>query len=414
MKFEKNLAVRQEASPHRSSNIALLLPIAMVAAGIAGPVYGQAHEATGGLEHGLLIVCFLFLLGVSQAGVVFCAILRLSRAQWSKPYYRIAELYTMAFSPFAIIGFLLIYIYAKEDLFYWLSASPDDHINPWLNINWLLIRQIFGLLLFYGLSAVYVIKALRPDLPGGSNIDQRKVEQELYFMSPLILIAFVICNTFIAWDFAMMIIPHWHSTVFPIHYWFGNVYAGTASLLAVPVIFHRSANTAGLFGPQQIRYISMMITSFMLLWLYLYWAQFFVVWFGNLPHEFEPVWRQMFGHYAPYYWTMMAGCFFVPFVCLIFAIINRSLLAMCILGIGINIGIWVNKYLMVIPVYSTEAQLLDNMLDIGLSIGLLAAFLVVLVLLARIFPAFSNWEINLKPDTSESFEADSGHGSIHP
>ncbi|NIN37145.1 MAG: hypothetical protein GTO60_19475, partial [Gammaproteobacteria bacterium] len=84
------------------------------------PVYGQAHGPGGGLEHGILLVTFLFLLGISQAGVVFCAIMRLVGAQWSKPYYRIAELSTMAFSPFAIIGFLLIYVYLRQDLFYWL------------------------------------------------------------------------------------------------------------------------------------------------------------------------------------------------------------------------------------------------------------------------------------------------------
>ncbi len=340
--------------------------------------------------------------------------MRLVGAQWSKPYYRIAELSTMAFSPFAIIGFLLIYVYLRQDLFYWLSASPEEHLSPWLNNNWFLIRLVFGLLLFYGLSAVYVMKALRPDLSGGSSIDQRKTERQLYLLSPLILIAFVICNTFIAWDFAMMIIPHWHSTVFPIHFWFGNVYAGTAALLAIPVFFGRSSATTGYFGTQKIRFLSMMITSFMLLWLYLYWAQFFVVWFGNMPHEFEPLWRQMYGHYAPYYWTMMLGCFFVPFVALIFAFLNRSLLAMCILAIGINVGIWMNKFLMVVPVYSPDTGLFDSMLDIVLSIGLFAAFLVVLVLLIRIFPAFSLWEINLRPATPDSIESDPERGSIHP
>ena len=63
----------------------------------------------------------------------------------------------------------------------------------------------------------------------------------------------------------------------------------------------------------------MLLTAFTLMWLYFFWAQFFVIWFGNLPREFEPVWRQMYGHYAPYYWSMMVGCFFLPFAAFIFA-----------------------------------------------------------------------------------------------
>ena len=384
---------------HKLATRRILLALAI--GGGAGPVYGSTNEATGP-EFGLLIVSYLFLLGVSQAGVVFCAICRLVYAQWAKPYYRLAELSTMAFFPFAIVGFLLIYYFAGDELFYWLSPSPDAHLSPWLNSDWLLIRNLFGLLLFYGLSAFYVLKALRPDLTaadapaGAGDVEHRKVERQLYLLSPLVLIGFVLCNTFFAWDFAMMLIPHWHSTVFPIHFWFGNVFAATAAMVAIPAVLGRFSATEFQFGPRQIRQLSMLISAFMLLWLYFFWAQFFVIWFGNLPREADPLWRQVYGHYAPYFWSMLAGCFFVPFVALIFAIVNRSLLAMCIIGLGINLGIWLNKYLMVAPVFSPNDRPLDNLLDVGLSIGLLVGFLAVVVLLARRLPVYSYWEINLR------------------
>jgi len=380
-----------------SNIIALWVLIALTVLGIASPGYGASNETTRP-EFSLLIVSFLFLMGVSQAGVVFCAICRLVEADWAKPYYRLAELSTMAFFPFAIVGFLLIYYYAGDELFYWRSASPDEHLSPWLNSDWLLIRNLFGLLLFYGLSAFYVLKALRPDLAKASNmgnVEHRKVERQLYLLSPLVLIAFVVCNTLFAWDFAMMLIPHWHSTVFPIHFWFGNLLAGTAALIVFPAVLGRSAGTESHFSPYQIRQLSMLITAFVMLWIYFFWAQFFVIWFGNLPHEADPLWRQMYGHYAPYYWTMLAGCFFVPFVALIFAIVNRSVIAMCIVALSIGVGIWINKYLMVVPVFSPDDRPLDNLLDAGLSIGLLAAFLAVVVFLARRLPVYSYWEINL-------------------
>jgi len=394
----KQAALRaRQTAPVRRRTAALVTSVAVVALGVASPVYGSSN-GTIGPEFGLLIVSFLFLMGVSQAGVVFCAICRLSSAQWAKPYYRLAELSTMAFSPFAFAGLLLIYFYAREDLFYWISAAPDHHLSPWLNSNWLLLRNLLGLFLFYGVSAIYVVKGLRPDLAGTTDaaVDHVAVERQLYVLSPLVIIAFIVCNTLFAWDFAMMLIPHWHSTVFPIHFWFGNLFAGTAALIAIPVFLGRFSVTESHFGPVQIRQLSMLITAFMMLWLYFFWAQFFVIWFGNLPLEFEPLWRQMYGHYAPYYWTMMVGCFFFPFVALIFAFVNRSLGAMCIVALGINLGIWVNKYLMVIPVFSPDNRPLDNMLDVGLSLGLLAGFLITIVLLTRRLPVYSYWEINLK------------------
>ena len=126
-------------------------------------------------------------------------------------------------------------------------------------------------------------------------------------------------------------------------------------------------------------------------------AQFFVIWFGNLPHEYGPLWQQMYGHFAPYYWTMMAGCFFIPFASFISAWVKRSLLAMVVVALGINLGIWISKYLMVVPVFSPDHRPFDNWLDTGIAVGLLAGFLAVLVLLARRYPLYSEWEMKLKP-----------------
>lgn len=386
-------------APGKQGSIASWVLAALFAFGLGSLVYALNSEALQP-DFPLFTVSFLYLMGITQAGVVFCAIARLVKAQWAKPYYRLAGFTTLAFFPFAIAGFLLIYTLASEQLFYWLSAGPEAHLSPWLNIDWLLIRNLAGLLLFYALSAVYVIKGLRPDLSARGDEteeDDRKVERQLYLMSPLVILAFVLCNTFFAWDFAMTIIPHWHSTVFPIFFWFGNLFAGSAAMVAIPAILGRRQARGGVFEPDHVRYLGMLLTAFTLMWLYFFWAQFFVIWFGNLPHEFEPIWKQMYGHYAPWYWTMMVGCFFLPFAAFIFAWVKRSMIAMCVLALGINLGIWTSKYLMIVPVYSPDDRPFDHWLDVSIALGLLAGFLWVLVLLARRFPLYSSWEMQLKP-----------------
>ena len=378
---------------------ALWILVALFVLGMASLIYGLSSENVQP-DFPLFTASYLYLMGISQAGVVFCAITRLVKAQWSKPYYRLAGLSTLAFFPFAILGFLLIYFYAKDEMFYWLAAGPDAHLNAWLNINWLFFRDLFGLLLFYGLSVIYVMKGLKPDLddPGPeSEADHREIEGELYLMSPVIILFFVLSNTFFAWDFAMMIIPHWHSTVFPIFFWFGNVYAGLAAMIVFPACLGLSNKTGSPFGQNQVLFLGMTVAAFTLMWLYFFWAQFFVIWFGNLPHEYGPLWRQMYGHYAPFYWTMMAGCFFIPFACSIFAWIKRSLRGMVFVALGINLGIWICKYLMVVPVFSPDHRPFDNWLDISIAAGLLAGFLAAVILLVRRYPLYQKWEMNLKP-----------------
>ena len=377
------------------TTLSLLIVIFLV--GVGSFLYGLSSEVIQP-DFALFTVSFLFLLGVSQSGVVFTAVLRLVESNWGKPWYRLAELSTLAFFPFAILGFLLIYFFGRDELFYWLDATPEEHLSPWLNYRWLLIRDLGGLLLFYGLAIAYVRKGLRPDVvneDGAPPIDCDKVEKELYLFSPIIIGAFIVCNTFLAWDFAMMIIPHWHSTVFPIHYWFGNVFAGTAAMIVIAVVM-RNEDGGSKFGPEQIKSLGMLLTGFTLLWLYFFWAQFFVIWFGNLPNETEPIWRQMYGHYSPYFWTMITGCFFVPFVALLFAIVKRSVLAMCIIAFGINLGIWINKYLMIVPVFSPDNRPFDHWIDIALAIGLLAGFLATVMILAGRVPKYSAWEMSRK------------------
>jgi molybdopterin-containing oxidoreductase family membrane subunit len=384
-----NKAVTQRGA----ATVWLLLAIFLV--GVASLIYGLS-AADARPDFALLTVSYLFLLGISQVGVVFTAVLRLVRSDWGKPWYRLAELSTLAYFPFAILGFVLIIVYARDDLFYWLNASPEDHLSPWLNIKWLVIRDMGGLLLFYGIAAAYAWKGLRPDLARGdaaATVDHDATEKQLYLFSPIVLIGFILCNTLIAWDFAMMLIPHWHSTVFPIHFWFGNVFAGTAAMIAIVLVMRR-VDGGQHFGPYQIKSLGMLVTGFTLLWLYFFWAQFFVIWFGNLPQEGEPIWRQMYGHYSPYFWTMMAGCFFVPFVALLFAIVKRSVFAMSIVALGINLGIWINKYLMIVPVFSLDDRPFDHWIDITVALGLLAGFLLTIVILAKRLPMYSTWEMN--------------------
>ena len=242
----------EDTTPSQRRSFVVGLLLGLFGVSVASLVYALSSE-TSRPDFGLLTVSFLYLMGVSQAGVVFCAITRLVRAQWAKPYYRLAELSTLAFFPFALGTFLLIYVYARVELFHWLATdAPAEHGSPWLSCHWLLIRNLFGLLLFYGLSALYVAKSLGTGLSAQGG-DARKVERQLYLLSPWVIAAFVICNTLFAWDFGMMLIPHWHSTVFPIHFWFGNLFAGTAALIVFPAVLGRSHAAGRHFGPEQIR-----------------------------------------------------------------------------------------------------------------------------------------------------------------
>ena len=95
---------------------------------------------------------------------------------------------------------------------------------------------------------------------------------------------------------------------------------------------------------------------------------------------------------------MLTGCFFVPFAALLFAVVKRSVVALTVVAVGINLGIWLYKYLTVVPAISPDHTPFDNWLDVSASLGLLAGFLALLLLLARRWPLFSEWEIDRAPE----------------
>ena len=187
--------------------------------GTAAFVYALA----AGMEKttwGMISVNFLYVLGITQIGVVFSAFMRIARTEWGRAYYRLAEVITIAFSPFAIIVFLLIYIFGKEDLIYWVS-STSEHQNPWLNSSWLLVRNLLALIVFYVVSFVYFFMGILPDVNDGAvaegpswrrgiykkllnmkaGKDVERLKRNVYKFAPVVIVAFVAANTLIGMGF---------------------------------------------------------------------------------------------------------------------------------------------------------------------------------------------------------------------
>jgi Ni/Fe-hydrogenase subunit HybB-like protein len=359
------------------------------------------------------VASYVFLLGVSQFGVAFSAIMRICRAKWARPFYRTAEIATLAFFPFAIVVFLLIFTFGKEHLFFWLSPEPGEHYSAWLNADFLFIRNLTAQLVFYGLAIAYFLMGLLPDVtmestesgPGWrrnlykrlwslrQRCDDAALKSNTSFYATVVLIIAVIANTFIAWDFAMMLFPHYHSTVFPLYFILGNMLAGTATIVILGAVTSRTLNLTAFFKTVQLKSMGIVITGFALFWIYMFWAQFFVTWFGNLPYETGPLWSRMFGHYAPYFWTMMFCVVGLPIGSMIVASVKRnwwSLLLVC--GV-IIFGVWLNRYLLVVPASISDHTPFSSGSELLLVAGLFAGFLLTFLTLLRVFPMISAWEM---------------------
>ncbi len=390
----------------------LLVLAVLLLAGAGRLAYMLATEPES-VPWSFFAASFVFLLGISQFGIAFSAIMRICRTNWARPFYRLGEIATLAFLPFAIIMFLLIFTVGKEQLFFWLSPEPGEHLSPWLDLNFLWIRNLLAQLAFYGLAIVYFLMGLLPDVTSESagtgqgwragfyrwlwsqkqGRDVERLKSNMFLFAPIVLIVAVVANTLIAWDFGMMLFPHYHSTVFPMYFILGNMLAGTAASLILGAVTCRTLGLTDFFKTVQLKSMGIVITGFALLWLYMFWAQFFVTWFGNLPQETGPLWSRMFGHYAPYFWTMLFCVFGLPIGMLIFAPVKRNWWSLLLVAAVINVGVWINRYLLVVPARLENHTPFSSPSELILVVGLFAGFLLLFLLFFKVFPMISTWEM---------------------
>ena len=393
-----------------ATTLLVLLVLFLAAAGSFTYLLVTAPDS---IPWSFFVASYVFLLGVSQFGVAFSAIMRISRTKWARPYYRIAETATLAFFPFAIGLFLLIFAYGKEHLFFWLSPEPGEHLSAWLNADFFFMRNLTTQLVFYGLAIFYFLLSMLPDVtresaeagPGWrrslyrrlwslrQRCDDDKLKSNTSFYAPVVLIIAVIANTIISWDFGMMLFPHYHSTVFPLYFILGNMLAGTAAIVILGAVTSRTLNLQAFFKTVQLKSMGIVITAFALFWVYMFWAQFFVTWFGNLPYETGPLYTRMFGHYSPYFWTMMFCIVGLPIASMIIASVKRNLWSMLLVCAVIVFGVWLNRYLLVVPASIADHRPFSSVSEILLVAGLFAGFLLAFLTLLRVFPMISEWEM---------------------
>jgi molybdopterin-containing oxidoreductase family membrane subunit len=367
---------------------------------------------------GVFMASAVYLLGLSQLGMVWAAILRICNTKWGRPLYRLGEVMTIASLPFAFAGLILVYGWGRDDLLGWIAEPDVWHRSPWLDERVLLWRHLISQTVFYAVAVWYFYMSLLPDVtPEAANEgpgwrrglyrwllarregkDLAALQEKVYRYAPWVILAYALPNTIIGWDFGMMLWPFYHSTVFTMYFMMGSLFGGTALVLLLFALLGCLIDVRGYLQPLvQVKNIGIMLTGFAMLWLYLFWAQFFVTWYGNLPHEYAPLWAQLYGNYAPFFWAQIICIIVIPIGSMIFAWTKRTLWSMLTIAAIMNLGVWINRYLMVLPALSNDHRLFANPVEIALVLAPISGYLLALLVLFNLVPMLSSWELRSIP-----------------
>ena len=284
---------------------------------------------------GYYIVDFVFWIGISHAGTLISAILRLTEAAWRKPVTRAAEAITV----FALMigGLFPIIHLGRAWFFYWLIPYPNGRLL-WPNFRSPLLWDLTAIIGYVTGSVIFLYLPLIPDFAEmaertgvpwrkriykllslgwtGSDREWHSLENAMKLMAGIILAVAVSVHTIVSWDFAMAIAPMWHSTIFGPYFVVGAIFSGLAALMIVLALIRKTMGLGAYLADHHFNNLGKLLLLMSLLWTYFTVAENLTIWYGNEPHEMGVFNARVLGTYAPYFWFMVTVNFVIPFILL--------------------------------------------------------------------------------------------------
>ena len=313
---------------------------------------------------------FLFFSAIAQGAVLFSALMHTVKAKWSGPLADVAESFA-AFFPVSLVLFVILFL-GRQHVFPWLHEDLHGK-EVWLNLPFLFGRDLFGLCLLYGLGLAFLHHKLYFTLkergatgPCGRWLlarwekrppDEARLTSRMTVFGILYLLAFALVLSLVGYDLVMAADPHWYSTLFGAYNFIKAIFIGFGALIVLSSLLHLSDQNNYYVAENQFHDIGKLFFAFCLVWADFFYAQFVVIWYGNIPEETAYIIeRTMAAPWNVLAWIIFFGCFVAPFLILLNRKIKTKPKAMTVICLAVMIGIWLEHYLLLGPAFHHHAQ----------------------------------------------------------
>jgi hypothetical protein len=374
----------------------IVLALGLLAAFMGWGEHHEAagHAAAGHAEHSgspawlkRLIVSLwhsnVFLIGVSVVGTVFMAIQYVAYAGWSVVIKRINEALSAWLLPGAVI---MVLVFAasliNHDLFHWTmpgimekgSKNYDAIVagkSGFLSIPFYLIRMVSYLFIWWTFSQRLRQLSLQEDLNGGTSYFHTSITTAALF-----LVLFAVTSSMSAWDWVMSVDVHWFSTMFG-WYVFASWWVSGIAATTLIAIYLKQAGYLRMLNSNHFHDLGKFMFGFSIFWTYVWFSQFMLIWYANLPEESVYFNQRLGGFDGRYTWMFYGNLvvnFVFPFLALMTRDAKRQMIMLKIVCIAILIGHWSDFYLMLMP--GTMRGENGFLIEIGVALILLGAFMI--------------------------------------
>ena len=294
----------------------------------------------------LYVAAFFFMM-IALGVLAFYAIQYASQAGWSPVLYRVMEAITYYLLPGALIV-LLIAIIGDKHIFIWMDpevVAHDEIIqgkSSWLNKPWFIVRA----LIFIGGWSLYRYFSRKFSL-AQDNDSGNKYFKLNFRISAAFLVFFIYTESMMSWDWIMSVDPHWFSTLFG-WYLLASMLVSGITVIALITIYLKSKGHLEVVNDSHLHDLAKFMFGFSVFWTYLWFSQFMLIWYANIPEEVTYYITRIEDYTIPFFGMIIMN-FIFPFLVLINSDYKRIPWFIVMAGIVILIGHYVDVFNMIMP-----------------------------------------------------------------
>ncbi len=372
---------------------------------------------------GVYITNFVFWVGIAHSGTLISAILYLLRSGWRTTINRAAEAMTI----FAVMTaglFPLIHL-GRIWYFYFLAPYPNQRLL-WPNFRSPLIWDFFAISTYFTISLLFWYAGLIPDMAAvrdrlakmsgrmarlkqkiygalslgwqGSDSQWKHYRRAYLYLAAIATPLVLSVHSVVSWDFAMALVPGWHSTVFAPYFVAGAIFSGIAMVITLAVPFRWALGLEDYINEYHFDNMGKLLLLTSLIVGYAYLTEFFMAWISGDGIEQSSFLYRAFGDYTVPFFIMMMCNAVIPLLCFSRKV-RRSIATMFVISILVNLGMWYERFVIIVTGLAHEFEpyawgvYKPTWVELSITAGSFAWFLFWFMLFAKTLPAISITEV---------------------
>jgi len=368
---------------------------------------------------GFAIINFVWWIGIGHAGTLISAILLLFKQTWRNSINRFAE--AMTLFAVACAGMFPLLHMGRPWLGYWMFPYPNS-MGVWPQFRSPLVWDVFAVSTYATISAVFWFVGLVPDLATMREQATHPFARKLYgalslgwrgsarhwtryealyillagISTPLVLSV----HTVVSFDFAVAIMPGWHTTIFPPYFVAGAIYSGFAMVLVLAIPIRKYYGLEGMITERHLQNSAKIMLATGLIVAYGYFFETFVALYSGSTYERFMIHNRWFGPYAPFYWALIVLNILIPQV-LWSPKIRSNTAWLFFISLVVLVGMWLERFVIIVTSLSRDylpsswGHYVATRWDWATYAGTIGLFTAAIFIFIRIMPAISIFEIRM-------------------